>query len=171
MARLASYFPNVELTTHDGRRVRFYDDLVRGRTVVIGFMYTSCDQICPLAMENLLAVRDRLGARVGRDVFILGMTLDPQFDTPEVLADYARAIGAGPGVTFLTGGLDDITLVRRKLGVFDPNPAVDADRTQHSGLAVIGNEPVGRWAAVPALVGPNRILRTLTKIAPAAAAG
>jgi protein SCO1/2 len=170
-ARLLGYFPNIELTTHDGRRVRFYDDLLRDRTVVIAFMYTSCDSLCPLAMENLLAVGNRLGPRVGRDIFLLGVTLDPALDTPDVLADYARSIGAGPGVTFLTGGLDDITQVRRKLGVFDPDPVIDADRSQHSGLAVIGNEPAGRWAAVPALAGPTRILRTLARIAPDLAAG
>jgi protein SCO1/2 len=169
-ARMRGYFPNIALTTHENRQVRLYDDLLRDRAVVIAFMYTGCEALCPLAMNNLLAVAEALGERVGRDLFFYGLTLDPVFDTPEVLAAYARAIGAGPGVTFLTGREADITKVRRKLGVFDPDPVVDADRGQHSGRAVIGNEPAGRWAAVPALAAPKRILRTIARVAPAAAA-
>ncbi|HKB15085.1 MAG TPA: SCO family protein, partial [Planctomycetota bacterium] len=89
--------PNVPLTTHEGRSVRFYDDLVRGRVVLIYFMFTSCRGICPGTTANVRRVQEALGDRVGRDVFFYAITLDPEVDTPEVLRGYAEAVGAGRG--------------------------------------------------------------------------
>src|SRR5262245_56223091 len=94
--------PNVELTTQRGEHVRFYDDLVRDRTVVIQFFFTHCEGICPVSTGTMLSLQEELGERLGRDVDFLSITLDPARDTPEVLAEHARAIGARPGWTFLT---------------------------------------------------------------------
>ena len=163
-ARLVGYFPNVALVTHNDERVRLYDDLIKGKFVVFNLMYTWCDDICPLTTANLIAAKEALGDRVGRDVFFYGLTLDPVLDTPAVLRDYARSIGAGRGYTFLTGALSDIDLVRRKLGLFDPDPVIDADKSSHGGLAIYGNEPLGRWCGLPALVRPERIVHRLRRV-------
>src|SRR5262249_13197399 len=73
----AHHLPNVTLITHQGRRVRFYDDLVKGKVVAINFMFTRCGQFCPITTANLAQVQAALGARVGRDVFLYSITLDP----------------------------------------------------------------------------------------------
>src|ERR1041384_7444372 len=144
--------PNVVLRTQENKAVRFYDDLIKGKTVVISFMFTSCKGICPMTTANLLKVQKALGDHVGRDVFFYSLTLDPQTDTPEVLHKYARTIGAKPGWTFLTGRPEDLELLRRKLGLYDPDPKGDADKTQHGAVIVYGNDEYGRWSMMPALV-------------------
>jgi protein SCO1/2 len=164
------HLPNVELTTHEGRVVRFYDDLVKGKVVAINFMYAGCRNQCPLATEHLVEmqkhlveVQNALGKRAGRDVTLLSITLDPERDTPEVLKAYAQAHGAGPGWYFLTGKRDDIELLRRKLGAYDLDPVVDADRAQHAGIVILGNEPKGRWKAISALSKPVRICQAIDR--------
>ena len=157
------HLPNTRLTTHDGRPVRFYDDLVKGKVVAINFMFTSCRIACPVTTPKLVEVQKLLGERSGRDVTFLSITLDPEHDTPKVLHAYAKAYGVGPGWYFLTGKENDIQQLRRKLGVYDLDPIVDADRTQHAGILVLGNEPSGRWKAVATLARPVRIRQAIER--------
>src|ERR1043165_874415 len=81
----ARYFPNFELTTHQGRKVRFYDDLIKDKIVVINFMYAQCEGICPGITANLLRVQKILGDRIGRDIFMYSITLKPEEDSPKDL--------------------------------------------------------------------------------------
>jgi protein SCO1/2 len=157
----ARYFSNVVLRAHDGRRVRFYDDLLKGKTVLVNFMYTVCRGVCPGVTTNLLEVQRLLGPRVGRDIFFYSVTLKPDEDTPDVLARYVAARRVGPGWTFLTGDPDDLELVRRKMGAVDPDPVVDADKSQHTGMIRYGNEPLERWASCAGSAGPQWILRSV----------
>jgi cytochrome oxidase Cu insertion factor (SCO1/SenC/PrrC family) len=138
----ADYFPNVELTTQDGRTVRFFDDLVKDKAVLINFIYTSCPDSCPLETARLAEVQDILGERVGRDVFLYSITIDPAHDTPEVLSAYAERFQTKPGWLFLTGKADDIALLRRKLGLLG---ADDTELKNHSLSLVLGNQATGRW--------------------------
>jgi protein SCO1/2 len=157
----APRFANVEVLTHDGRAVRFYDDLIRGKLVVINMMYARCEGICPKSTANLLQVQRALGERVGRDIFMYSLTLTPEHDTPEVLSEYVEERGIGPGWVFLTGRATDLELLRRQLGFFDQNPSVDSDRSQHTGMVRIGNEPYDRWHMTPALGDPEPIVESI----------
>ena len=156
--------PNVMLRTQDNQPVRFYDDLIKGKTVVISFMFSSCKAVCPMTNVNLLKVQKALGDHVGRDVFFYSLTLDPKTDTPEVLHKYAKSIGAKPGWTFLTGKFEDLELVRRKMGFTDPDPKVDADKTQHGGLIAYGNDAFGRWSMMPSTADPKRIAEAVSRL-------
>lgn len=160
----ASRFPSVTLTTHEGREVRFYRDLVKGNLVLINFMYATCTNSCPTFTANLARVQRLFGDRVGRDVFMYSITLDPEHDTPPVLRDYMKNYGIQPGWTFLTGSESDITVLRRRLGLRDPDPAIDADKSQHIGVVIYGNERFDRWAACPALSEPSEIVRYVSGI-------
>jgi protein SCO1 len=144
-------FVNVPLRTQDGARVRFYDDLVRDRAVVISFMYTRCNGSCPVTSGRLATLQDRFADRLGRSLTFLSVTLDPEHDGPAQLREYAAAYGARPGWIFLTGATADIETLRRNLGVRDLDPAIDRDRTQHGTVLTFGNDRTGRWAAMPAL--------------------
>ncbi len=156
--------PNVLLHTQDGKPVRFYDDLVQDRIVLINFMFTTCAGICPPMTANLVTVQILLGDRVGRDIFMLSVSLDPGRDTPAVLKAYAERHGVKPGWTFLTGRSEDVEMLRRRLGIYDPDPLVDADKTQHAGILTFGNDRTGRWAAVPVLIGARDIADTVRRI-------
>lgn len=111
-----------------------------------------------------MKVQEALGDRVGRDVFIYSISLDPETDTPEVLARYAKRYGTGPGWTFYTGELEAIDALRHKLGAYDPDPIVDADKTQHSGILVFGNEPKGRWCGLPAGMKTASLARYIERL-------
>ena len=74
----ARHFPNFELTTHEGKKVRFYDDLIKDKIVIINFMYANCEGKCPPITRNLKRVQNLLGKRVGRDIFMYSITLKPE---------------------------------------------------------------------------------------------
>jgi len=156
------HFPNVTLTTHQGKQVRFYDDLLKGKIVVINFMYTSCKDACPLTTAHLVKVQKLLGERVGRDVFMYSLTIDPKHDTPVVLRNFAEKFHTGPGWLFLTGKDDDLELLRVKLGFIDPDPEVDKNRANHIGTVEYGNEPLSLWGACPGLAHPEWIAKEIS---------
>src|SRR5712671_7385198 len=109
----ADYFPNVPLITQDGKVVRFYDDLLKGKAVAINLIYTTCSASCPLETARLVQVQRILGDRVGKDIFFYSISIDPKHDTPKVLKEYAQKYHTGPGWTFLTGKKSDIDLISK----------------------------------------------------------
>lgn len=155
----ADYFPNSIVQTHDGRSLRFYDDVVRGKIVLFNMMYAVCTGICPGNTANLREVQAALGSRLGRDVFMVSMTLQPESDTPEVLSDYVESYGIKPGWLFLTGKPKEMDLIRRKLGFFNDDPAIDGDLANHTGMLRLGNERLDRWSMMPSLAKPDQIAR------------
>ncbi len=156
------HFPNVLLTTHEGKKVRFYDDLLKNKIVVINFMYAKCEGVCPGITANLVKVQKLLGNRVGRDIFMYSFTLKPEHDTPEVLKSYADAYGVKKGWSFLTAAPEDMELLRRKLGFTDPDPVIDADKSSHIGNVRYGNEPLQRWASCPGLSKASWIAESIS---------
>lgn len=113
-----------------------------------------------------MKVQSLLGDRVGRDVFFYSITLDPDNDTPAELKKFAQAQGVKPGWLFLTGKAKDIEALRRKLGLYDPDPRVDAVRAQHTGLIRVGNEALNKWAANPILSPPELIVQSIERMKP-----
>ena len=162
----AAWFTNVEVKTHDGRTLHFYDDVMKGKIVLINFLFTDCDAICPLMTENLAHVQELLGPRVGTEIFMASITLQPEHDTPEVLAAYAKTYGIGPGWDLLTGKKDDIELLRHRLGFVDSDKVEDADPEQHIGTVRIANVPMHRWAMSPALINPPAMVRAVDRVVP-----
>jgi protein SCO1/2 len=157
-------FPNSVLLNQHGEPVRFYDDLVRGNhTVAINFMYVQCADICPMTTANLARVQGLLGERLGREVRLASISIDPRRDTPVILKAYSEKFDARAGWQFLTGRPGDIERIRRQLGVSDRDPARDRDKSQHTGMLVYGNEARGRWSRVSALADPQRILASITR--------
>jgi protein SCO1/2 len=151
------WFTDVEVTAQDGRTFKFYDDLLKGKIVLVNFFSTGCDALCPLVMKNLSAVQDLLGPRVGNDVFMYSITLQPELDTPAVLAAYAKTYGAHPGWLLLTGKPTDVDLLRHRLGFVESNPFEDADPEAHIAAIRIGDVPMHRWIMSPGLVNPSVI--------------
>jgi len=156
--------PDTSLVTHDHRRVRFYRDLVRGRIVLMNLAYTRCTGICPTGFAKMRALQAHAGDALGRGIFLYTLTLDPEHDSPKVLAEARRDYGARRGWTFLTGRFEAVEEVRRALGLFDPDPRVDADRNQHAGLIVMGNDPEDRWSTVPLGFRTQRVLEAFDRV-------
>lgn len=151
------YFPNVTLVTQDGKTVRFYEDLLKDKKVLINFSFSSCDQSCPLDTANMARVQKLLGDRIGRDIFMYSITLDPEHDTPKVLKEYAEKFGAGPGWLFLTGKREDIDAVRFKLGQ-------RRAKEEHANTVQFGDVAKGRWMRLPLAADPNFIVTEVNNI-------
>jgi protein SCO1/2 len=154
----ADYFPNVPVTTQDGRTLRFYDDLLKGRSVAILLFYTSCQDVCPLETANLVRVQKLLGERMGKDVFFYSIAIDP-FDTPRENKAYAQKFGVGPGWLFLSGKEADIQLIARKLGLSRANDAASKDG--HAPSLMVGNVAKGLWMRNSALDNPQFLATTI----------
>lgn len=135
--------PNISLLTHEGEEVRFYDDLVKDKVVAINFIYTSCPDVCPAETAKLVRVRKELGDRVGDDIFMYSISIDPERDTPEVLKAYREKFGIEAGWTFLTGDEDDVILLRRKLGLYMEE--IQDGSGDHNVTFVVGNDRTGKW--------------------------
>jgi protein SCO1/2 len=140
----ADYFPNVILTAHDGQKLRFFDDLIKDKVVMVNFIYTTCPDSCPLETARLKQVQKLLGDRVGKDVFIYSITIDPTHDTPEVLREYARKFNIGPGWLFLHGSEADVTQLRKKFGMYENDKEADNFK-DHTISLIIGNQKTGQW--------------------------
>jgi protein SCO1 len=149
----ANYFPNVPLVTQNGETVYFYSDLLKGKMVVINFIYTKCSGSCPMETAKLAQVQRLLGDRMGRDVFFYSISIDPERDTPAELKAYADKFHVKPGWLFLTGESADVELVRKKLGQA-ARPGENS-LTGHSTSITIGNEETGQWMQDSALDDTN----------------
>ncbi|WP_394751873.1 SCO family protein [Crenothrix sp.] len=138
------YFTNTKLVDQDGKTVHFYDDLIKGKIVVINFIFTHCGDSCPLETASLLRVQRLLAERMGKDIFFYSISIDPDHDTPKALKNYADNFGIGAGWRFLTGSKADTTLLRKKLGLF--RDSVEASKlSDHNTSIMIGNESTGQW--------------------------
>ncbi len=149
------------MITHEGKRVLFYDDLVKDKVVTLNFFFANCDEICPLVTANLAKVQKLLGDQVGRDINMYSFTLKPEEDTVEVIRNYRKKFGAGPGWTFLTAKPADMEKLRTAIGFTYPDPAIDKDKTQHIGNVRYGNEPLMYWAACPGMAHAEFVAETL----------
>jgi protein SCO1 len=154
----ANYFPNTVLVNQDGKTVRFYDDLVKDKVVLINFIFTRCGASCPLETAKLRQVQEVLGERVGKDIFMYSISIDPDYDTPAVLKEYAQKFNVGPGWQFLTGKEADITVLRKKLGLVEDKES----RDQHTNSLIVGNDRTGRWLHRSTFDNPKVLAAVLT---------
>jgi len=135
------YFPNVSLTTETGKQVKFYDDVLKGKVLVVNFMFTKCGDVCPLDTAQLKKVSEILGDKMGKSIFFYSVSVDPANDTPAAMAEFKEKYQIGKGWTFLTGKLEDVTLIQQKFGL---EPANGTPRA-HSTTIILANEPSGQW--------------------------
>ncbi len=161
-AAASRYFPNLPLLTQDGRRVRFYDDVMKDKVVLINFMFTTCPGICSPMTANLAKVQDLLGDRVGRDVHMVSITVDPAHDTPEILKKFADGFHIKPGWTFLTGTTANIDQVRSKLGGYSE------DKEAHNPILLAGNLNTGEWKKLRSIAAPADIVAAVMAMLPGA---
>jgi len=155
-------FTNALLRTHENKEVRFYDDLIRGKQVVVNFMYAECHGACPLVTQSLIKVHRALKNRMGRDLFFYSITIKPDDDSPAALEHYARTRRANlPGWSFLTGNAFDIETIRFRL--FGMNhPGFDLDAAMHAGTLRIINDGTNCWTAVEAFASQKAILKHIS---------
>lgn len=147
-----TYFTDVELTDQDGKPVRLYSDVLEGKTVVIESFFSACTGTCPIMNATFAKIQNAVGDRLGKDVFLISITVDAENDTPAKLKEYAGRMKARPGWMFLTGKKENVDRALHKLGL-----GVEA-RENHKNLFIVGNEPKGLWKKVFGLGKPEEIV-------------
>lgn len=147
-----NYFTDVVLTDHHGKPVRFYSDVLQGKTVVIESFFTSCTGTCPIMNSTFAKIQNAVGDRLGKDVFLVSITVDAEHDTPARLKEYAAHMKARPGWMFLTGNKENVDQALHKLGLKVKS------REEHKNLFLVGNEPKGVWKKVLGLGRADEIV-------------
>jgi protein SCO1 len=160
--------PNVLVTSQEGKTYHFYDDLVKGKTVLMTFFYADCNGICPRMTSNLKKVQTALGDRVGKDIFIYSISLKPEIDSPKHLKAYAAMHGIKPGSGWLLlrAKRADMELMRERLGFKDSDPGLDADINQHTGMMRFGTDVYDKWSGYPLLGGVDTIVEMVRQLDP-----
>ena len=147
--------PDIELLDQNGRKIRFYTDLVKGQTVVINFIFTTCTTICPPLGATFARVQKELGDKVGRDVRFISISVDPATDTPERLKAWGAKFRAGDGWTFVTGNKPQVDELLNALG------ASTARREDHSPTILIGNDAHGAWTRTYGLANTTKLVQII----------
>ncbi len=153
----AGYLPNVVVETHDQRRVLFYDDLLLGKLVLANCMSVRESAGSP-SLPRLAVVQELLDTRLGRDIFIYSITVDPQLDTPHALRQLAKFLRAREGWLFLTGDPAELRVLRERLF------GHSGDHGRETDMIRYGNETAGLWGGIMATARPESIVERLSWI-------
>jgi protein SCO1/2 len=152
------YFTYTVLINQDGEKMRFYSDLLKGKTVIIDSFFATCQGSCLPMNRNLEKVQEALGDRLGKDAYILSISVDSTVDTPPLLKAYAKKLNARPGWYFLTGDKASVDFVLKKLG-----QAVD-DKQDHLNIFIIGNERTGLWKKAFGLAKSEELVKVVESV-------
>ena len=153
-----NYFTDVQLINQDGKPMRFYSDLLKDKVVIINTFFTTCTSVCPPMSRNLEQVQSWLGDRLGKDVHIISISVDPAVDTPPRLKDYAQKYKAKPGWFFLTGNKENAEFALRKIGSFVES------RDDHSTVIIIGNLNTGLWKKAMGMAKPEDLIKVVESV-------
>lgn len=149
------YFTNSELVTQNEQVVRFYDDVLKDKVVLINFIYTNCKNSCPLNSQTFSVIQGLLADKMESRVRLISISVDPEQDTPAALREFSEKFTPGQGWKFLTGEKKNIVAVMRKLGPYNP------DFEGHSPLFIMGNVKTGHWKRMRGNASPENIVKFL----------
>ena len=152
------YFTNVLLTTQTGAQVRFYSDLLKNKVVVVNNFFSQCKDSCPMMANNLAAIQEHFRDRLGKDLYILSISVDPANDTPAVLKDYAAKMHARDGWYFLTGPKESVDFALLRLG-----QRIN-QREDHTNLFFIGNDRTGLWKKARGMASRDELIEIVATV-------
>ncbi len=154
----SSRIPDIPIYDQNGKRLNFYSDLIKGKTVAINFIFTTCTTICPPLTATFRRVQQEL-ATIAPEAKLISISVDPSTDNPERLRDFAARFKAGPGWTFVTGDNTEITSLLRALG------AAVANKNDHTPMILIGNDVAGYWTRAYGLSSPTALVKAIQEAA------
>ena len=152
------YFTDVVLLNQDGEKMRFYNDLLKGKTVIINSFFATCQGSCLPITRNLEKVQEALGDRLGKDAFMISISVDPTVDTPGELKAFGKKFHARPGWYFLTGSKENVDFVLKKLGQFVEN------KNDHLNLVIVGNDRTGLWKKAFGLAKSEELVKVVESV-------
>lgn len=152
------YFTDVVLVDQNGEKLRFYSDLLQGKTVIINSFFATCQGSCLPMTRNLQKVQEALGDRLGKDARIISISVDPTLDTPAELKAFGKKFQARPGWYFLTGSKENVEFVLKKLGQF-----VEA-KQDHLNIIIVGNDRTGLWKKAFGLAKSDELVKVVDSV-------
>ena len=150
--------PDTPVRDQNGRHLKFYTDLVKGKTVAVNFIFTTCTTICPSLTATFRRVQQDLAARAP-DVQLISISVDPITDTPERLREFAARFEAGPGWTFVTGEKADIDSLLLGLGM------AAANANDHTPTMLVSNDLTGYRTRTYGLSSPAALVKVISEAA------
>jgi len=154
--RAREYFTNLELVNQDGETVRFFDDVLKDKVVVINFIFTNCEGACPLMTHKLTLVRDSFEGKIGNPLQFVSLSIDPERDTPAAMKEFAKTHHADhDGWVFLTGKPENLEAITKRLGQFTD------DVEAHSTMMLAGNVNEAHWIKIQPYEQPPQITEKL----------
>ncbi len=157
-ARNNMVIPDVEVLDQDGNALHFYTDLIKDKTVAINFIFTNCTTICPPLAATFARLQKEMGDKVGRDLHLISISVDPLTDTPERLKAWGAKFKAGPGWTFVTGEKQEMDKLLNALG------AAVSNREDHTPAIIIGNDSKGVWTRTYGLAKISQITGVIQNV-------
>ena len=154
----SSKIPNTRILDQNGKQLNFYDDLIKGKTVAINFIFTTCTTVCPPLTATFRKVQQTAAER-GLDVKLVSVSVDPAVDTPERLRAFAEKFKVDQGWTFITGDKGEIDSLLQSLGVSVAN------KNDHTPMILIGNDTVDYWTRAYGLSPPSRLIELISEAA------
>jgi protein SCO1/2 len=143
---------DLELLDQDGNKVMFKSDVISDKIVAMNFIFTNCPTVCPILTYMFVELQNQLGDRLGKDVLLISVSVDPVRDIPKRLRVYARKHDAGQGWVFLTGQKKNIDMVLVGLGAYSD------DIWDHATKVLIGHAGLGDWTSLYGFPGPDEIM-------------
>ena len=150
--------PDVEVIDQYGKRVRFYTDLVKGKVVVINFIFTTCTYVCPMQGASFSRLQSALGDRIGKDVYLISVSTDPVTDTAEKLKAWGAKFEAKQGWRLVTGEKTQMDKLLLAL------TGDSARKGEHSAIALVGSDDKRRWLRTYGLEGPQRMIEVIDSL-------
>lgn len=145
-------FPIAEVYSHLGEKLRFYEDLVENKVVMVNFMSIESEKDFPIT-KFIASVADELGDKLGRDVFINSITTDPARDTPKALLAFAKKFGLRDGWRFVTTTNEEVQALTTRLY---RHPAHSTSgKPRKVDIVFYGNGGAGVWGTFPTSIQPN----------------
>lgn len=136
--------PDVTLTNAAGDSVHILDAINLDEPLLVNFIFTTCPSICPVMSATFAQTRKKLGP-AHDDTHFLSISIDPEFDTPAKLREYAKKFNAGPEWQFLTGSLEDSIAVQRAF------KAYRGDKMNHAPLTLLRASKNSPWVRIDGL--------------------
>ena len=150
--------PDIEVIDQNNHKLHFYRDLVKGRSVAINFIFTTCTTICPPMTANFASVQRKMLERGETTLHLISVTVDPENDTPAKLRSYSDTFNAQPGWTFVTGSRSQLELLWNAFSITAGN------KLDHSPTVAIGNDTRHEWVFASGLNSPEKLSKVIDSV-------
>jgi protein SCO1/2 len=144
--------PALSLVRNDGSKAQFPQELDDGRPVILNFIYTSCTAICPVTTQVFSQVQEKLGKDAAK-VHMVSISIDPEYDTPARLSEYAKKYGAGRDWQFYTGTVEASVALQKAFDTYR------GDKMNHIPVTYLRAAPGKPWVRLDGFAKPDEVVR------------